>query len=62
MGLANHPKQGVGLFLTVNHPLRIKNFVTAVLTVGLREHDELNIGWVALQPFKRLHQVIDFID
>ena len=57
----NHAKQGVGLSLTINHPLRIKDFVSAMLTVCLGKHHQLNIGGIAPQIGKRLGQVVDLL-
>ena len=47
MGVANHAEQTVVLILAINRELGIENFVTAMLTVGLREHHQFNIAWIA---------------
>ena len=47
MGVADHTEEGKIALLAVDDPVGIKNFVTAVLRVDLREHDKLGIGRVA---------------
>ena len=42
-----HLKQGFILFFAVDNPIRIKDFMAAVLRVGLREHIKFNIVWIA---------------
>ena len=47
MRIADHAKQAVGLFFTIDGEVGVENFVPAVLAVGLRKHHQLNIGGVA---------------
>ncbi len=47
MRFTNHAKQRFGLGLAINDPLGIENLVTTMLTIGLSEHHEFNICWIA---------------
>ncbi len=59
--VADHAKHAFLLRYAVDGELGVKNFVAAVLAVGLREHHQLDIGGVALQLGESLHQVVDFV-
>ena len=61
VGITYHAKQAQILCLTVNRPLRIKNFVPAMFTIGLRKHEQLDIARVALNLAKGLKQIVNFI-
>ena len=60
-GIADHLEQGAVLSLPVDDPVRVEDFVTAVLGVGLGEHHQFHVGGIALQGLKALHQVVDFV-
>ena len=61
VAVPNHAKQAVRLRYAVDGEGRIEDFVTAVLAVGLGEHHQLDVGRVALQLGKCLHQVVDLV-
>ena len=61
MRLADHAKERVFLFFTVDRPLSIKDLVTAVFGVGLSEHHQFDVGRIALGLREGVRQVIDFI-
>ena len=52
MGMSNHAKQTVRLVLSINGELRIENFVSAMLAVGLRKHHQFNVTGVSAQLFE----------
>ena len=49
MGMSNHAKQTVRLVLSIKGELRIENFVSAMLTVGLRKHHQFNVTGISAQ-------------
>ena len=59
--MPDHAKQGVRLGHTIDGELGVENLVAAVLAVGLGEHHQLNVGGVAVELCKRLHQIVDLI-
>ena len=61
MRVFDHLEQGFILLFSVNDPVRIKDFMAAVLTVCLRKHHELNISRIAASFRKCIGQIIDFI-
>ncbi len=61
MSFANHAKQGLALVLTVDYPLCVKNLVTTVFAIGLREHHQFHIVRVTTQAREGIHQVFNFV-
>ena len=59
--IAYHAEQGHRFLLVIDHPVRVKNFVAAMLGVCLCKHHQLDIGGVTLQLDEILHQIVDFI-
>ena len=59
--IANHGEQRLGLRLAVYHPVGVENLVAAMLGIRLREHHELDVGGITLQPLEVLPQVFDFV-
>ena len=57
MGVANHAKQTEVLGLTINGKGRVKNFVPAMLAVGLRKHHELDVRGVSRHVGEGVHQI-----
>ena len=60
-GVFNHFKQRLRLFFTVDGPVGVKNFVAAVLRVGLRKHIKFDVVRVAAKRSEVAEQVVDFI-
>ena len=60
-GIFDHFEQGFILFFAVDNPVSIENFVAAVFRVGLCEHIQLNVVWIASKCGEIFHQIIDFI-
>ena len=46
MSITNHAKEGKLLQLAVDGPIRVENFVSAVLRISLSEHHQLYVIWV----------------
>ena len=61
IGIANHAKQGNILRLAIDHPVRIKNLVAAMLGIGLGKHHQLRITGIAFGRAEIIQQIIDFI-
>ena len=61
MRVADHSEEGFLLGYAVNRELRVKDFVAAVLAVGLREHHELYISRIAAQLGEGIEQIVDFV-
>ena len=61
VGFANHAKEGIVFRLAVDHPGGIENLVAAVFGIGLGEHHEFDIGWVAAQPGEIFREIVDFV-
>ena len=59
--VADHAEHGLRLRHAVNRELRVEDFVTAMLTVGLCKHHQLDIGRVAPELREGLHQVVDLV-
>ena len=59
--VANHTEEGFRLFFAVEDEIGVEDFVAAVFAVCLREHHQLDIGWIALQSLIVLNQIIDFV-
>ena len=59
--LADHREQALRLRLPVHHKLGVKDFVPAVLGVGLREHHQLGVGGVAAEGGVGVGQVVDLV-
>ncbi len=57
----DHLEQRAILHGPVDFPGGIKNLVTAMLGVGLREHHQFDVVGIASHRDERLHQIIDFI-
>ena len=47
--------------LSADFPTRVKNFMPAMLGVGLGEHHQFDVVWVAPQFCKLLAQIIDLV-
>jgi len=45
----------------VDDPVRVEDLVPAVLRVRLREHHELDVGWIAVEPLEALDEVVDLV-
>ena len=60
-GVFNHFEQRLRLFLAVNDPVGVENFVAAMFRVSLREHIQFDIVGVAAQTGKGVMQIINFI-
>ena len=60
-GVLDHAKQAFFLRLAVDIPGGVKDFVAAVLRVGLRKHHQLNVAGVTLQRGEAIYQIIDFV-
>ena len=61
MRVFDHLEQGFILLFAIHDPVRIKNFVTAMLTVCLCKHHQLNVGRITACFRKRIGQIIDFV-
>ena len=61
VGVADHAEQAVRLVLPVDAEVGVEYFVAAVFAVGLGEHHQLDIGGVALQAGKGVHQVVHLV-
>ena len=61
MRVANHGEQRLGLRLAIHGPVRVEDFVAAVLAVRLREHHQFHVGGVALELGVRRQQVVQFV-
>src|SRR4030095_2408251 len=56
-GVTDHAEQAAWRFDTVDRPGRVEDLVAAVLAVRLREHHELDVGWIAAERGERVAQV-----
>ena len=54
MCIADHGKQRPLLIIPINCPGGIEDFMAAMLTIGLRKHDELYIARITLKAYKVL--------
>ena len=54
MGMTNHSKQGLRLLFSVDDPIGVEYLVPAMLGIGLGEHHQFDVGWVALET----HEII----
>ncbi len=61
IGVFDHFEQAALLLNTVDSPGGIKDFVAAVLRVGLRKHHQLYIDGVAAEGIKGINQIINFV-
>ncbi len=61
IGVLDHLEQRLVLLDAVDGPRRVENLVPAMFAVGLREHHQFDIGWIALQLREPLDQIIDFV-
>src|SRR5690625_154271 len=61
MSILDHAKKRFILLMSINNPLRIEYFMTAVLAVGLPKHDEFDIIWVAIFCFEGGIKIIHLI-
>ena len=59
--IANHRKQRHVLRQAVNRPTRIENFMTAMLRVRLRKHQEFHIRRVAAHLVERRDEVVNLV-
>jgi hypothetical protein len=57
----DHREQRLRLALAVDDPVGIENLVATMLRVRLREHHQLDVGRVALQPREVRREVIDLV-
>ena len=61
LGVPDHPEEALDLRLAVDDEVGVEDLVATVLGVGLREHHQLDVGRVALQPGERLRQIVDLV-
>gem|GEM_PF-6716774 len=61
VGVANHRKERVILRGSIDFPSGVKDFMAAVLGVGLREHHEFDVGGVATKASKGGGEVVNFV-
>ena len=61
MRFANHAEKRFFFILTVDCPLGVKDFVAAVLGIGLGKHHEFDVCRITLGFRKGLGQIIDFV-
>ncbi len=61
VGLADHPEERLILRRAVDDPRRVEDLVPAVLGVRLREHRELDVGRVAVEPREHRGEVVDLL-
>ena len=59
--ILDHLEQRLVLWLSVDVPGGVENFVAAVLGVGLREHHQLDVVWIAAEGGEGFDEVIDLI-
>ena len=60
-GVFDHLEQRFRLLFTVDNPVGVKNFVTAVLGVRLREHIQLDVVRVTTKLCERILQIVNLI-
>ena len=61
MRVSNHAKQRFRLWLLIDNPVSVENFVPTVLRIGLCEHHQLDVGRVALQGLIGVLKVLKLI-
>ncbi len=61
MRVLDHAEQRLVLLFAVDGPVRIENLVPAMFAISLREHHQLDIGWITLCLCKGVDEIIDFI-
>ena len=61
MGGSNHGEKRKRTGLPVDRPTRVKNLVPAVFGIGLRKHQQFDIGRVTAQRHERPRQVLNLI-
>ena len=61
MRVADHGEQRAVLRLAIDGPVRIEDLVPAMLTVGLREHHQLDIGGIAARAAEGSIQIVDLV-
>ena len=61
VGVANHLEQASGLIDAIDGPARVEDLVSAVLRVGLREHEQLDVRRIAAELAVIRRQVVDLI-
>ncbi len=61
VGVADHRKERFLLLLSVDIPRGVKDFVAAVLGVGLRKHHQLDVVGIAFEFGESFDEVIDLI-
>ena len=61
VGVADHLEQGAGAGLTVDLPGGVKDFVPAVLRIGLRKHHQLHVVRVAAEVREGPGEVVDLV-
>src|SRR5690606_24407803 len=61
VGVLDHLEQRAALLLPVDGPAGVDDLVAAVLGIGLREHHQFDIGWIAAQLAIPLAQVVDLV-
>ena len=60
MGVADHCEQRHVLRDAINRPARVKNFVSAMLGIRLREHQQFDISRIAFELVERGYEIVDF--
>ena len=61
VGVADHAEQAFFLLFTVDDKVGVEDLVPAVFAVGLGEHHQFHVGWVALQLGESINQVIHLV-
>ena len=52
--VANHVEQRLRLLNAIDSPIRIENFMAAMLGIRLRKHHQFDIRWIAVELRKCL--------
>ena len=61
VGVAYQAKQRFGLLFAVEHKIGVENFVPTMLAVGLGEHHQFYVCWIAVQRAVVFQQIVHFI-
>ena len=61
MRVADHAEHALVLRHTVDGELGVKDFVAAVLAVGLGKHHQFHVGRIAAKQGEGINQVVDLI-
>ena len=61
VGVAYQAKQRFFLLFAVEHKIGVENFVPTMLAVGLGEHHQFYVCWIAVQRAVVFQQIVHFI-